>query len=137
MFQSIQLFDSGGDDIANKLLQNIAFNGLLFVGGAYTLIKTLVGIDYDTLEDFDTKSWAREAGKYALQGTVPSEYVGDDGKVYQVATFAGGCFVRNIVELIYICITFNIVVPMLTLFYFLLLQWCSGVQNYDFNAKWV
>mmetsp|Transcript_22766 Transcript_22766/g.34498 ORF Transcript_22766/g.34498 Transcript_22766/m.34498 type:complete len:338 (-) Transcript_22766:8-1021(-) len=75
----------------NSLLPNIAFNAILLIGGLYTLIQAVVGIDYAKLEDLDTQSWAREAGIFASEGTVPNEFM-VDGKPCQVATFAGGCF---------------------------------------------
>jgi len=74
---------------------NIAFNGIVLMGGLYTLIQTLLGVNYDSLEDFDTNSWARQAGIFALEGTVPSNFEmknNDDVVQYEVATFAGGCF---------------------------------------------
>jgi len=84
----------------NAPTPNIAFNGILFVGGLYTLIQSVMGIKYEKLEDLDTKSWARQAGIFALEGRVPNEFstavVDDDvfpnNNKFQVATFAGGCF---------------------------------------------
>lgn len=88
--------NDGGNVVVSPT--NIAFNGILFMGGLYTLIQTLLGINYDSLEDLDTNSWARQAGIFALEGTVPSNFCmknDDDDNVsqqYEVATFAGGCF---------------------------------------------
>lgn len=44
---------------------------------------------YAELEDSAVKSFAREAGEFALKGEVPT--MSKDGR-YEVATFAGGCF---------------------------------------------
>ena len=44
---------------------------------------------YGELDDSSVKSLARDAGEWALSGTVPTK--SKDGR-YEVATFAGGCF---------------------------------------------
>jgi peptide-methionine (S)-S-oxide reductase len=82
----------GGYSADSNILPNIALNGALFAVGLYLFARSLIGIDYSKLEGLDTKSSAKEAGKLALEGKVPTEYVAEDGSVYQVATFAGGCF---------------------------------------------
>ena len=88
-----------GGEVDGQRLVNAAINGLLWMGAVYTLVQSLAGIDYSNLEDLDTKSWARQAGQYALAGIVPTEYrdptttgSSTGPTVYQVATFAGGCF---------------------------------------------
>jgi hypothetical protein len=45
-------------------------------------------VNYDFLEGREVNSLAREAGEWALAGTVPTQ--SEDG--YELATFAGGCF---------------------------------------------
>lgn len=67
---------------------------VLFVGyGALNLAKKagiLKGKDYyEELEGGDVRSFAFEAGEFALAGEVP--FRTKDGR-YEVATFAGGCF---------------------------------------------
>jgi len=74
-------------------MANIALNGVLFAGGFYSFVKSIMGIDYSKSEDLDKKSWANQAGKFALEGKTPNEFVDpESGNVYSVATFAGGCF---------------------------------------------
>jgi len=90
LFQSIpSIIVAAGDNDVN--LPSVAINGLMFSFGMYTLIKTVKGVDYDTLEDLETKSWAFQAGIRAVQGNIPTEF-SSDNNIYQVATFAGGCF---------------------------------------------
>jgi len=76
---------------------NLAVNAALFVGAGFVLVKSIRGIDYDSLEDLEQKSLAKQAGAWALEGCVPTrlEVADDDGgtsATYEVATFAGGCF---------------------------------------------
>lgn len=92
---------------------NMALNGIFCIVSAVLLWKSLQGVDYESLEDLENegKSLARQSGRWALQGIVPTEYPSlknsDDAernnttnnednipKVvrYEVATFAGGCF---------------------------------------------
>lgn len=77
---------SGG---ANRM--NIALNGVLCAGSLALLLRSLQKIDYDSLEDFNTKSLARQAGQWAMSGEVPTSFTLDD-TVCEVATVAGGCF---------------------------------------------
>jgi len=74
---------------------NIAVNGVLCVASLVLLAKSLQKIDYDALEDLDQNSLARQAGKWAREGLVPTtfEYSNNNEKhIYHVATLAGGCF---------------------------------------------
>jgi len=82
-----------GSRLANTANQwNLALNGLLCAGSFALLLKSLQKIDYETLDDFDNNSLARQAGKWALDEEIPTTYLQANGTVCEVATFAGGCF---------------------------------------------
>jgi len=66
---------------------------VVFVGYGVTTGLKQAGVGktdyYDELEGGEVRSFALEAGEYALRGEVPSR--SKDGR-FEVATFAGGCF---------------------------------------------
>ena len=92
VYQTLSVATSGNlsDDDSSKLVANIALNGILFCGACFFLLKSIQGIDYSSLEGLDTKSLAKQAGEWALDGTIPTSLIVD--QEYEVATFAGGCF---------------------------------------------
>ena len=76
------------DTSATNLALNVALNAVLATGATAAIVNSLQPISYQDLEDLNTKSLAKQAGVWALEGTVPTTY----NQEYAVATFAGGCF---------------------------------------------
>ena len=66
---------------------SLAINGFILAYSAFSLFKSVQKVGYGTLDGRSEKSFAQEAGVFALAGEVP-EIVDE----YAVATFAGGCF---------------------------------------------
>lgn len=77
----------GDVEHSQKVALNVALNGVLLIGSLAGLVKSLLKIDYTKLDDLDTQSLARQAGQWAMDDTIPTDF-----ENYEVATFAGGCF---------------------------------------------
>jgi len=74
-------------NLAEADTSSIILNGIFFTGSIFGLAKTFAKVDYESLDDLNVKSLAKQAGRWADTNTVPSSY-----EQYEVATFAGGCF---------------------------------------------
>jgi len=87
------LFTSGQGLISDALVGSfdrpVVLDLFIFAVSALSLRQTLAKVDYSKLDGAEVKSLARDAGAWALAGTVPTR--SSDGR-YEVATFAGGCF---------------------------------------------
>jgi len=73
-------------------LFDLALDIIILGLGSSSLAKSfgiIGGVDYATLDGLDARSLAKQAGEWASAGEVP--IVSADG-MYEVATFAGGCF---------------------------------------------
>ena len=87
------LFTSGQGLISDALVGSfdrpVVLDLFIFAVSALSLRQTLAKVDYSKLDGAEVQSLARDAGAWALAGTVPTR--SSDGR-YEVATFAGGCF---------------------------------------------
>eukprot|EP00543_Licmophora_paradoxa_P008680 CAMPEP_0202453002 /NCGR_PEP_ID=MMETSP1360-20130828/11088_1 /ASSEMBLY_ACC=CAM_ASM_000848 /TAXON_ID=515479 /ORGANISM="Licmophora paradoxa, Strain CCMP2313" /LENGTH=356 /DNA_ID=CAMNT_0049071989 /DNA_START=846 /DNA_END=1916 /DNA_ORIENTATION=- len=93
----------GTDQIETKVL-GIVLNGALNLVALVLFFNSVQDIPYDNLEGFELKSLAKQAGLWARSGQVPTTFQfdhdgnnnnnddDDDDQLYEVATFAGGCF---------------------------------------------